>query len=177
MSCGVQCLNASNVIIRNMTSVFSPNDGFNFHGNSTNIVVERCHGIFNGDQGISSHDDCQVDVRDSEVAFDGTQGGGIEDVNGRCLTNYKNMRVHQNRGSGFQLQGKYHVLDGIVSYGNGGYNIPKPAPNVEMRDAKDLGPLPADKKVPVFSPAIPPPAQPEEADRLGRFLQVRPPAQ
>ena len=176
-SCGVQCLSASNVVIRNLTSAFSADDGFNFHGICLNVVLERCKGIFNADQGISSHDDCQVDVRDSEVAFNGTQGGGVTDVTGRCFTNYKNMRMHQNRGSAFQLQGKYHVLEGIVSYGNGHSNIPKPVENIEMHDMQDLGTLPSEKIVPVFSAAVPPPAQPEEADRLGRFLQVRPPTQ
>ena len=118
MNAGVGFSNASNVIVRDLTSAFAGNDGFNFHGNGTNVLLERCKGIFNGDQGMSSHEGYQIEARDCEIAFDGSQGAGIIDING-SITTYKNCRVHQNRGAGFQLQGKMHVLENIVVFGNG----------------------------------------------------------
>jgi hypothetical protein len=56
MGCGVEIAGGNNVVIRDLTSLFSGNDGFGIHGNCQNIRLERVKGLFNSDQGISSHE-------------------------------------------------------------------------------------------------------------------------
>ncbi len=178
MSCGVQCMNANNVTIRNITSVFAPNDGFNCHGSCQNIRMEHITALFNGDQGISSHETCQVEVDDSEVAFNGTNDGSIEDVQ-QAVTTYRNLRVHQNRSLAFLFQQGHHILDRVVSWENGKSNLPQPSEYTELTNCQDLGQIGADTQIPVIADAnaTPDPSvQVQETDRLGRFLQVRPPA-
>lgn len=172
------CVNiAQYTTIRDLTAAFAPNDGFNIHGKGKNILLERVKGVFNGDQGISSHDLTQVDVKDSEVAFDGSSNGGITDVQD-CVTTYQNVRVHQNRGSGFVLSGAHHTLEHVTSFGNIGRNLPKPTDKIEIVDCQDLGAVPSDKEVPLLTSgtSIGPKDKVEETDRLNRFLQLRPPS-
>lgn len=177
LSSGVRLESASNVVVRNLTSTFSTNDGFNFHGSGKNVRLEKVKAIFNADEGMSAHESYEVEVRDSETAFCGSQGGGVQDI-GESVTKYINHRSHQNRAGGFQFDGTtYHRLEGVISYGNLGRNLPKPTPNIEIIDCQDSAP--ADKTIPTVADpaAATDPSKPvEESDRLGRFLQVRPPA-
>lgn len=177
MASGVALATASNVLVKNLTSAFASNDGFNLHGSGGNVFLENVKAVFNADEGISAHETYVVETKDSEVAFNGSQGGGVQDVN-ECTTSYKNVCSHQNRASGFALQGKSHVLDGVVSYGNGGANIPNPAENLVITNPVDKGTLP--REIPVVeNPASPvvPSGEVSESDQLGRFLQLRPPAE
>jgi hypothetical protein len=184
MDCGVEIAGASNVTIRDLTCVFSGNDGFGIHGNCQNIVLERVKGLFNSDQGISAHETCQVTSTDSEVAFDGSFGGSVADVQ-QANTTYRMLRIHQNRNVAFQFQQGHHLLQDVVSYGNGGPNLPFASDSVQLIDCQDLGPYP--EAIPTVSPDVvamaysPQNATAEskktydEKDRLGRFLQFRPP--
>jgi hypothetical protein len=176
-SSAVRLQTASNVTVRNVTSTFSENDGFNFHGHGTNVFIENCKALFNADEGVSAHETYEVEVRDTEIAFNGSQGGGVHDVND-CTTTYKNVRTHQNRASGFAFQGRKHTVEGGVSYGNGGRNVPKPAENTTIIGVEDLGPLPFEIPV-VEDPSAPfePEGEIKESNILGRFLELRPPTQ
>jgi hypothetical protein len=193
MAVGCQLAGASYVQFRNIISVFSPNDGFNFHGNGHDILLDNVKGLFNGDQGTSAHFDArefyQIDIQNSEFAFNGSGAGPISDGLG-TKTNYKNVRVHQNRGYAFlfpalptsanqqslETQG-HHILDGIVSFGNELSNLPKASVHIEMKNRQDLDQIGADRRIPIVADqnARLDPATPVvETDRLGRFLQVRP---
>jgi len=182
MACGVHLVAASYVQIRNLTSVFSSNDGFNFHNGCRHVELQNVKGLFNGDQGTSAHEKCQVDVRDSEFAFDGSGDGAVEDAFD-AITAYHNIRVHHNRGyaimfSRVMAPGR-HVLDNVVSFANGLQNLPQASDTVELDNCQDLGQLGGDRRIPVVADPNAPvdPSTPvDESDRLGRFLQVRPSA-
>ena len=134
--CGIHCAGGGNIVIKNITVALFGNDGFNFHNNCHDLVLDHVKAIFNGDQGISSHETCVVEVRDSEVAFNGTMSGGIADIN-FSVTTYKNVTVHHNRNDGFYLVGKQHSLIGVQSYGNIGTNFPKPSDKIVFQDTQD----------------------------------------
>jgi Protein of unknown function (DUF1565) len=176
-SSGIQVSGGSHIHFYDLVSVFSGNDGFNFHGDGSDILIQRCKALFNGDNGISSHETYQVDVRDSEVAFGGTMGGAVAD-GAETVTTYTNVRVHQCRAAAFVLIGKAHRLDHIVSFSNGDGNLPKPSNKIQFFDCTELGPVESDSKIPVVDH---PDAKTDliqyaaETDRLGRFLQLRPP--
>lgn len=179
MGCGIGLSGASNVTVRNLTTVFSANDGFNCHGSGKDVVFDGVIAIFNGDQGVSSHETYQVLVQNAEIAFNGTFGGGVTDINA-SVTTYRNVRIHQNRNSAFQLVGAHHVLDKVVSFGNPRGNLPKPSEKIEVIDSQDLGAVESDKTIPVLSPesqnsVVSASATFPETDRLNRFLQCRPP--
>lgn len=105
----------SHIIVKNITSMHSGNDGFNIHGAWVGIRVENCRGFSNCDEGISAHDDVQMDVVDSEFAWNGSIAGGVADVN-RCITTYKNCQVHDNVGVAFHFTGKSHKVSDILIY-------------------------------------------------------------
>jgi Protein of unknown function (DUF1565) len=176
-SSGVQVSGGSHIHIYDLVSVFSGNDGFNLHGNGSDVLIQRCKALFNGDNGISSHETYHVDVRDSEVAFGGTMGGAIDDIM-QTVTTYTNVRVHQCRAAAFILIGKSHHLDHVVSFSNGDGNLPKASDKIELSDCTELAPVESDAQIPMvdhpdtntFSTQ-----HVEETDRLGRFLQLRPP--
>jgi hypothetical protein len=169
---------ASYITVRNLTSVFAGNDGFNFHGNgAVNFRLENVTALFCGDEGISAHEDYQTEVINSEVAFCGSADGGIADVNDSQSV-YRNVRSHQNRAQGFKLIGSKHILNGCVSYGNPEGNLPQATGKVTLTDCRDEGQLEEDKTVPVYNigQSVPPlGSKVKESDRLARFLQHRPP--
>jgi hypothetical protein len=175
MRSGVSLENASHVTLRNLTAVFASNDGFNFHGHGKDVRLENIKALFNADEGTSAHETFEVEVVESELAFNGSQGGGAQDVNS-SVTRYRNVRSHQNRFSGFSLQGKSHVLDGVIGYGNGGQNIPKPAENIVVTNAEDKGAVPRGEVPEIENLTLPVSGRVEESDQLGRFLQLRPTA-
>ena len=140
------------------------------------MQIDNVKGLFNGDQGTSAHEDYHVDVQDSEYAFNGSGDGAIEDVKD-SVTNYKNVRAHQNRSYAFMFMQGHHVLDHVVSFENGTANLPKASEFIVLTDSQDLGQIAGDKDIPVVADpnAALDPAKPvAETDRLGRFLQLRP---
>lgn len=105
----------SNIIVRNITAVHAANDGFNIHGRWAGIRLENVRALSNADEGISAHDDVQMDVDGAEIAWNGSQSGGVADVD-RCVTTYRNCSVHDNLAAGFFLAGSAHaVTDSVIS--------------------------------------------------------------
>ena len=54
---------SSYITIRNTIVKHFHNDGYNFHGNSRNIVLENIAAIECGDDAISAHETCLIDVK------------------------------------------------------------------------------------------------------------------
>ncbi len=52
----------SHWIVRNVTVKHFLNDGFNFHGHSRDFLIENCQAILCGDDGMSAHGDCHIEV-------------------------------------------------------------------------------------------------------------------
>jgi len=105
----------SNIIVRNITAKHAANDGFNIHGSWTGIRLENVRALSNADEGISAHDDVEMAVEDAEIAWNGSVSGGVADVD-RCVTKYRNCRVHDNLAAGFFMAGKEHVVTDSVIY-------------------------------------------------------------
>jgi hypothetical protein len=105
----------SHIIVRNITARHAGNDGFNIHGKWIGIRLENVKAFSCCDEGISAHDDVEMDVENAEVAFNGSVAGGVADVN-RCNTTYKNCTLHDNVGAAFHFTGKSHRVSDIVIY-------------------------------------------------------------
>lgn len=114
---GISCVTiaCSHIIVRNITARHASNDGFNIHNQWVGIRIENVRALSNSDEGISAHDDTQVDVADSEIAWNGSVAGGVADVN-RCTTSYRNCRVHDNVGAAFHFTGKSHKVTDTLIY-------------------------------------------------------------
>jgi hypothetical protein len=114
---GVSCVTiaCSHIIVKNITARHASNDGFNIHNKWVGIRLENVRAFSNGDEGISAHDDVQMDVVNAEVAWNGSTAGGIADVN-RCTTTYTNCRVHDNVGAAFYFSGRQHKVSDCVIY-------------------------------------------------------------
>ncbi len=103
------CVNitCSYLTVKNITALHAANDGFNIHGNRLGIRLENVKAFSNGDEGISAHETVQMDVVDSEIAWNGSSAGGVADV-GDSITTYTNCELHHNLGSAFSFAGKSH---------------------------------------------------------------------
>lgn len=55
--------NSSHITIRNVIVKHFHNDGYNFHGNCRNIVLENIAAVECGDDAISAHETCHIDVK------------------------------------------------------------------------------------------------------------------
>lgn len=104
----------SNIIIRNLTVKYAGNDGFNIHGDRRGIRLENVRALSCADEGISAHEATEMEVIDSEIAWNGSISGGVTDVNDAVST-YRNCIVHDNAGAGFSFTGKSHrVYDSLI---------------------------------------------------------------
>ncbi len=124
---GTNCVSiaCSYIIVRNVTAKHAANDGFNIHGKWVGIRLENIRAIANADEGISAHDDVQMEVDHAEVAWNGSTAGGVADVN-RCTTNYRNCTVHDNLGAAFFFDGKSHtVTDTLIYHQSKDFSISK----------------------------------------------------
>ena len=54
---------SSNITIRNVIVKHFHNDGYNFHGNCRNIVLENIAAVECGDDAISAHETCEIKVK------------------------------------------------------------------------------------------------------------------
>lgn len=112
-SAGVQ-LSGDNahLIIRNLTSTHSQNDGFNVHGDCRDVVFENIRAIECGDDGISAHESAQYRVDGFTSIGNGT---GICDT-GSSETSYNNLFIADCVGVDlyFLDTGRYSVSNGIV---------------------------------------------------------------
>jgi hypothetical protein len=114
---GVSCVSiaCSNVTVRNVTAKYAGNDGFNIHGKWTGIRIENVKAFCNADEGISAHDDIEMAVDGAEVAWNGSFSGGVADVD-RCVTSYRNCKVHDNYSAAFHFSGKSHTVSDTLIY-------------------------------------------------------------
>lgn len=103
------CVNiaCSYLTVKNITALHAANDGFNIHGNRLGIRLENVKALSNGDEGISAHETVQMDVVDSEIAWNGSSAGGVADVND-SITTYTHCELHHNLGAAFSFAGKSH---------------------------------------------------------------------
>lgn len=114
----------SHLTVRNITAIHAANDGFNIHGARIGIRLENVKAFSNGDEGISAHETVQMDVLDSEIAWNGSSAGGVADVND-SVTTYTNCEVHHNLGAAFLFDGKSHRVTNCL--------IHHQAKDIEMR--------------------------------------------
>ena len=104
----------SNIIIRNLTVKYAGNDGFNIHGDRRGIRLENVRALSCADEGISAHETTEMEVIDSEIAWNGSISGGVTDVNDAVST-YRNCILHDNAGAAFSFTGKAHrVYDSLI---------------------------------------------------------------
>jgi len=103
----------SYITIRNVTAMHAANDGFNIHGHRVGIRLENVKALSNGDEGISAHETVQMDVFDSEIAWNGSASGGVADVND-SVTTYTNCTLHHNVNAAFMFDGKFHRVTNCV---------------------------------------------------------------
>lgn len=97
----------SHIVVKNIIARHAANDGFNIHGHRIGIRLENVKAFSNGDEGISAHETVEMEVFDSEIAWNGSTAGGVADVND-SITSYTNCNVHHNLGAGFFFDGKSH---------------------------------------------------------------------
>jgi len=111
------CVNiaCSYLTVKNITALHAANDGFNIHGNRLGIRLENVKAFSNGDEGISAHETVQMDVVNSEIAWNGSSAGGVADVND-SITTYTNCEVHHNLGAAFFLAGKSHRVTHCLTH-------------------------------------------------------------
>jgi hypothetical protein len=114
---GISCVTVacSHIIVKNITAKHASNDGFNIHNKWVGIRLENIRAFSNCDEGISAHDDVEMQVEHAEVAWNGSVAGGIADVN-RCTTSYRHCQVHDNVGAAFHFTGKSHRVSDILIY-------------------------------------------------------------
>lgn len=124
---GTSCVSiaCSHIIVRNVTAIHAANDGFNIHGKWVGIRLENVRAFSNADEGISAHDDVEMEVDGAEIAWNGSSAGGVADVN-RSVTSYRNCKVHDNLTAAFHFTGKSHaVIDTVIYNQARDFNIGK----------------------------------------------------
>ena len=105
----------SDIIIRNLTVKYAGNDGFNIHGHRRGIRLEKVRALSCADEGISAHETTEMEVINSEIAWNGSISGGVTDVND-AVTTYRNCIVHDNAGAAFSFTGKAHRVNDTLIY-------------------------------------------------------------
>jgi sialate O-acetylesterase len=124
----------SNIIIRNLTVKYAGNDGFNIHGHRRGIRLENVRALSCADEGISAHETAEMEVIDSEIAWNGSISGGVTDVND-AVTTYRNCIVHDNTGAAFSFTGKAHrVYDSLIYNQEKTFHVHKEVNFVEIRN-------------------------------------------
>ena len=124
----------SNIIIRNLTVKYAGNDGFNIHGDRRGIRLENVRALSCADEGISAHETTEMEVIDSEIAWNGSISGGVTDVND-AVTTYRNCIVHDNAGAAFSFTGKAHrVYDSLIFNQERAFHVHK---EVDFKEEKN----------------------------------------
>jgi hypothetical protein len=105
----------SYIIVRNLTVMHASNDGFNIHNQWVGVRLENVRALSNADEGISAHDEVEMEVDGAEIAWNGSAAGGVADVN-HCTTHYKNCKMHHNLTAAFFFSGKSHSVTDTLIY-------------------------------------------------------------
>lgn len=109
-------IECSHIIVRNLTAMHAANDGFNIHGGRTGIRLENIKALSNADEGISAHDTVEMQVVDSEIAWNASYDGGVVDA-GDSVTSYDRCTVHDNpvgKAAAFKFFGGKHRVTNTV---------------------------------------------------------------
>jgi hypothetical protein len=114
---GTSCVTiaCSHIVVRNITVRHAANDGFNIHGGWVGIRLEHVRALSNADEGISAHGTVQMEVIDAEVAWNGSNAGGVADVD-KSVTTYRQCKVHDNVGAAFYFSGRSHRVEDTLIY-------------------------------------------------------------
>lgn len=117
---GTSCVSieCSYITIRNVTVRHAANDGFNIHGAFKGIRLESIRALSNADEGISAHDNSEMVVVDSEVAWNASYDGGVVDAN-NSKTSYDKCVVHDNligKAAAFKFFGGEHRVTNTAIY-------------------------------------------------------------
>jgi hypothetical protein len=115
----VEIKNVSHHLYRNVRASGSTNDGFNLHGTGSDLVFENIEGFHNKDEGFSSHDSIQVEIRGGK--FWGNDNGIANsfktmDVVSNVL---KDIDVYDNLGRGLNLHDCVAVVENLRAWNNG----------------------------------------------------------
>jgi hypothetical protein len=106
----------SHVIIRNFNVRHVWNDGYNIHGGCKDISFYNCNAEDCGDQGFSSHDDCETLV---DGAVYTRCKDGVLDVN-RSNSTFRNVICAYNRQFGFAgVEQSRHQVENVIVIDNG----------------------------------------------------------
>ncbi|MFA6962876.1 MAG: right-handed parallel beta-helix repeat-containing protein [Opitutaceae bacterium] len=84
---------------RNLVASGSRNDGFNLHGTGSHLLFENITGRDNFDEGFSSHDHIESEIRGGR--FFGNDNGMVNI--GNSSTRLSDIRIWHNLGIGFEL--------------------------------------------------------------------------
>ena len=99
------------LIIRNLTATHVWNDGYNIHGESHDILFENIRAIECGDDGISAHEQCDIEVRGMVSIGNSTGACHINDSNSVC----ENVYIQGCHGFGYyMLNSGTHILRNSV---------------------------------------------------------------
>jgi hypothetical protein len=101
---------------RNLVASGSRNDGFNLHGSGSHLLFENITGCDNLDEGFSSHDHMESEIRGGR--FYGNDNGMVNI--GNSSTRLSDIRIWHNLGIGFELHDQAVVeVAGLRVWGNG----------------------------------------------------------
>ncbi len=109
------------LVIRNITVENFWNDGFNIHGSSKDILFENIKAFYNGDDGISAHEDAEIRVDGFEARGNAT---GICHVND-AIAIHRNVKLSGAAGIELDLSNKHNEFENleIVSSAPRGINL------------------------------------------------------
>jgi hypothetical protein len=106
--------------IHDVTVMHVSNDGYNIHGKGKGIVLDRCHAISCGDEGVSAHGTCEISYTNSIIRE--CENGINNIMDSRSQT--KNIIISDCWGNGIEFKnGKNsnHSVENAVLVNN---NIP-----------------------------------------------------
>jgi len=104
---GLEIVDSSYIVCRNLISEYNSNDGFNIHGDCRGLRFDNIVGRNNGDDGFSIHE-----TGDTQV-FNGYfhhNQYGMEDVNA-SQSSYHGVRVEQNKIGAHFAGGCHSLID------------------------------------------------------------------
>lgn len=100
----------ANIIVKNLIVTHYWNDGFNFHFNVGNIKIENCAAVECGDDGISAHNNVQMDA--ANFVSIRNSSGICHIGNAKCT--HENFYIEDSLGTDFNPQGAaVHILNDV----------------------------------------------------------------
>ncbi len=97
-------------VIRNLTAMFFPNDGFNIHGQCTDIGFFNIRALCNGDDGISGHETCSFAVDGFRAEGNSTGICHIQD----CVAVHRNVALKGAAGIELLMQNKRNIFENVT---------------------------------------------------------------